>query len=137
MAGVVAHWVTDVSQPMHCSIHILGWNASAPNPHHYVTTRDIHGRYETEYVERAISDRDVQAAFTAPPRELGDWLQESVRYIAACNSHVEAIYRWDLEAAFASGKEPAEAKPFTAARIAEGSAMLRDVWLTCWRRSAR
>jgi hypothetical protein len=32
MAGVLAHWVTDVSQPMHCSIHILGWNASAPNP---------------------------------------------------------------------------------------------------------
>jgi hypothetical protein len=136
IAGVLAHWVTDVSQPMHCSVHILGWHPSVPNHAGYATDRGIHGRYETEYVERVIDDRDVQAALTQPPRELGNWLDESSRYIGACNSHVETIYRWDKGAPFGSGREPAEAKAFTAARLAEGAAMLRDIWVTAWRRSA-
>jgi hypothetical protein len=135
IAGVLAHWVTDTSQPMHCSVHILGWNPAFPNPHLYTTDRSIHGRYETEYLESAIDDHDVQAALTQSPRELGDWLDEAVDYMRACNSHVETIYKWDLEAPFGGGREPAEAKPFTAKRLAEGAAMLRDVWVTAWRHS--
>ncbi|MPZ21027.1 MAG: hypothetical protein GEV06_24470 [Luteitalea sp.] len=137
IAGALAHWVTDMSQPMHCSVHLLGWHPSVPNPHGYATDRSIHGRYETDYVDRVIDGRDVEAALTQRPVELGDWLEESSRYIAACNGHVETIYRWDSEAPFGSGRERAEAKPFTAERLAEGAAMLRDVWVTAWRRSAK
>jgi hypothetical protein len=136
IAGVLAHWVTDVSQPMHCSVHILGWHPSVANPAGYTADRGIHGRYETDYVERVIDETDVRAALTQRPAELGDWLTESVRYIGACNSHIETIYRWDRQAPFGSGREPAEAETFTAARLAEGAAMLRDVWVTAWRRSA-
>ena len=49
---------------------------------------------------------------------------------------MEQIYRWDHEAAFGEGKEPAAAKPFTIARLAEGATMLRDLWYTAWVRSA-
>jgi hypothetical protein len=138
MAGVLAHWITDTSQPMHCSVHVLGWSAKAPNPHGYTTTPDLHGRYESDFVNHAVEDADVQTSLRemGPGRVLkGDWLQEARQHIAACNTHVERIYQWDLEAPFGSGKEPREAKAFTARRLAEGAAMLRDVWMTAWTRS--
>ncbi len=134
MAGVMGHWVTDLSQPMHTSIHSSAWHRSAPNPNHY-KSKGLHARFESAYVGRVIAPADVAAAVTAPPRVRGDWLREAEVYIAANNTHVEQIYRWDQQAAFGEGKEPAAAKPFTIARLGEGATMLRDVWYTAWVRS--
>jgi hypothetical protein len=145
MAGVLAHWVMDSSQPMHCSIHILGWDPATPNPAGYTTSRDIHGRYETDYVDANISQEDIASRVTQPARKPGQkpgqpkpeqWIEAVAPYIAACNSHVEQVYRFDLAGKFGSGREPADAKPFTADRLAEGARMLRDVWYTCWLDSA-
>ena len=137
MAGVLAHWLMDVSQPMHCSIHILGWDASAGNPNEYTTDRGIHGRYETEYVEASIQLQDITSRLKQPATALGPWIEAMGPYIEACNSHVEQIYRWDRANRFGSGHEPKEAKTFTAERLAEGAYMLRDAWYTCWIRSAK
>lgn len=134
IAGVLSHWVTDVSQPMHCSVHVLGWHPDFPNPRGY-TGQGLHTRYENTYVERVIRQEDVDRRMTTAPRLLGPWLGEAATYIAACNGHVEPVYRWDQETAFGSGREPAAAQPFTADRLAEGARMLRDVWTTAWRRS--
>ncbi|MSU48083.1 MAG: hypothetical protein EXS37_03170 [Opitutus sp.] len=134
MAGVLGHWVTDSSQPMHASIHVHGWHPSAPNPKGYVG-KDLHRRFETTYVDRAIELADVMPLVSQKPRLLGDWLREAETYLAATNSHVEQVYIWDLQAPFGEGKEPAAAKPFTAARLADGARMLRDVWHSAWVRS--
>jgi hypothetical protein len=134
MAGVVGHWVTDLSQPMHASIHVHGWHASAPNPNGYAG-KELHSRFETRYVERAIERADVASRVTAEPRLLGDWLREAERYIAETNSHVEQVFAWDRLTPFGAGNEPAEAKPFTAARLADGARMIRDLWYTAWVRS--
>ena len=136
MAGVLGHWVTDLSQPIHASIHVHGWHPSVPNPHGYTGPKnDPHGRYESQYVDRAIELADVSALVAGQPRLLGNWLREAETYIAATNSHVEQIYVWDKQAPWGSGQEPAEAKPFTAARLADGARMLRDVWYSAWVRS--
>jgi hypothetical protein len=134
MAGVLGHWITDLSQPMHTSIHVTSWHASAPNPQGY-SGRGLHSRFETNYVDRVIRTEDIAARVEPQPRLLGDWLRESETYIAANNTHVEQIYRWDKDAPFGDGNEPAAAKPFTAARLAEGAQMLRDAWHTAWVRS--
>lgn len=134
MAGVVGHWVTDLSQPMHTSIHTSAWHPSAPNPRGYAS-KGLHARFETTYVDRVVQPADVAARITAPPRVLGDWLREAGTYIAANNAHVEQIYRWDQEAAFGESNEPEAAKPFTIARLGEGATMLRDLWYTAWVRS--
>ena len=68
---------------------------------------------------------------------LGSWLREMGRYFEANNRHVEQIYRWDKQAPFGSGQEPPEAKRFTAARLADGARMLRDVWHSAWVKSGR
>ena len=52
------------------------------------------------------------------------------------DAHVEQIYKWDKQVRFGSGGEPAEAKPFTAARLADGARAIRDFWYTAWMRSA-
>jgi hypothetical protein len=137
MAGVLGHWVTDTANPIHSSIHVHGWHPSIPNPNGYAgPDNDPHGRYEGAYVNANIELPDVAALVDNKPRLIsGDWLQEAARHIEACNSHVEQIYIWDKQARFGSGKEPAEAKPFTAARIADGARELRDFWYTAWVRS--
>lgn len=135
ITGVLGHWVTDTSQPMHASVHVHGWHASVPNPKGYDGT-ELHGRYETKYVDRAISpDAVVDLTARKEPRLLGDWLEEAGKHIAASNSHVEQIYAWDKQAAFGSGAEPEAAVPFTAARLADGARMLRDFIYTAWVRS--
>lgn len=134
IAGVAGHWVTDMSNPMHASVHGSGWHSSMPNPNGYVG-RGLHSRYESTYVERAIALEDVTAQVSPEPRPLGNWLRAVEPYIAASNSHVEQIYAWDKEAAFGEGKEPAAAQVFTVARLAEGAQMLRDVWYAAWIRS--
>src|SRR6185295_2975227 len=90
IAGVLGHWVTDTSQPMHASIHVHGWHASAPNPNGYVG-KDLHGRYETAYVGRAIELAAVAALVDDKPQLLGDWLDAAAKHIAASNKHVEQI----------------------------------------------
>lgn len=134
MAGVLGHWVTDLSEPMHASVHIHGWNSSVPNPDGYTST-DVHGRFESGYVNRAISPADVAALVDNKPRLLGDWLREAEKYIADTNSHIEEIFIFEKQAPFGSGREPAAAVPFTCARLAAGARMLRDVWYTAWMRS--
>jgi hypothetical protein len=134
MAGVLGHWVTDVSQPMHSSYHNSGWNPKAANPKGYAG-KNLHPRYETTYVDRAIELTDVAPLVGTKARLLAGWLMEAQKYCIANNQHVEQIYVWDAQSPFGEGGEPAEAKPFTAARLADGARMLRDVWYTAWVRS--
>jgi hypothetical protein len=138
MGGVLGHWITDLSQPIHASIHVHGWHPSVPNPHGYTgPDKDPHARFESQYVERAIELGDVSGLVDNKPRLVGDWLREAEKYTAATNAHVEQVYIWDKQAPWGSGKEPAEAKPFTAARLADGARELRDVWYTAWIRSGQ
>jgi hypothetical protein len=134
MAGILAHWTTDGSNPMHVSIHIHGWSPLVPNPNGY-EGKDLHARYESKYLDAAVGQQDVARFVKEEPRLLGNWLSEAADYIEACNRHVEQIYIWDKTAPFGSGQEPAEARPFTAARLADGARMLRDVWYSAWVKS--
>jgi len=135
MAGVAGHWATDVTNPMHASVHGSGWHSSMPNPNGY-EGKGLHARFESQFVDAAISLDDVTALVDDKPRLLGDWLREVEKVIAASNSHIEQIYIWDKKTPFGGGEEPAAAATFTAARLADGARFLRDLWYTAWRRSA-
>jgi hypothetical protein len=136
IAGVLGHWVTDTSNPIHSSIHVHGWHPSVPNPNGYAgPDNDPHGRFEGAYVNANIELADVAALVDNKPRLLGDWLQEAAKHIESCNAHVEQIFKWDKQVRFGAGNEPAEAKPFTAARLADGARAIRDFWYTAWMRS--
>ena len=134
-AGVLGHWITDAAQPLHTTVHSDDWDARFPNPKNYVT-QAIHGRFESLFVDRAITEADIQSRMT-PPRLLGDWRQEAETHIRRSFSHFEEVYSLDRRGAFGSGKEPDEAQSFTASRLAEGASMLRDAWYSAWEQSAK
>ena len=132
-AGVLGHWITDAAQPLHTTVHSDDWDSRFPNPRNYVS-KDIHGRFESQYVDAAIREKDIDARLT-PLRELGDWRQEAESHIRRSFSHFEEVYALDRLGAFGSGKEAEAAHAFTASRLAEGTSMLRDAWYSAWRAS--
>ncbi|GAB3019014.1 hypothetical protein GCM10027051_25110 [Niabella terrae] len=136
IAGVLGHWITDVSNPMHASVHVHGWDPGFPNPNGYAGKSDnLHSRYESVYVENHIELSDVNGLVDTAARVVGGWLEEAASYIATSNSYVEQIFAWDRSGRFGSGKEPKAAKAFTAARLADGARELRDIWYTAWVKS--
>jgi len=93
-AGVLGHWITDAGQPLHTTVHSDDWDPRFPNPHNYVT-KDIHGRFESQYVDRAIAESDIQSRVT-PLRELSDWRGDAEAHIRRSFSHFEEVYAFDL-----------------------------------------
>jgi hypothetical protein len=133
-AGLLAHFVTDTSQPLHTTISTNGWSPRLPNPRHFAGA-DIHQRFETFYVNAAIEERDFQP-LVGPPRERGPWMEAAMEHIRAAHQHVEAVYAFDQAHRFGEGGETVEAKRFTCERLADGARALRDFWYTAWLRSA-
>lgn len=132
-AGVLCHWVTDTAQPLHATIHTNGWRDDYPNPRGF-QGKGIHSRFETEYVAANITEADI-APRVAPVREVGPWLEAAERHLRTSHKLVENVYEFDQQAPFGSGQQPAEVKAFAAERLAVGVAMLRDIWVSAWKRS--
>jgi hypothetical protein len=132
-AGVLGHWITDAAQPLHTTVHSDDWDSRYPNPKKYIT-QAIHGRFESQYVDRAITEQDIQQRMT-PLRALGAWRTEADQHIRRSFGHFEEVYQLDQRGSFGSGKEPEEAHGFTASRLAEGASMLRDAWASAWEAS--
>lgn len=139
-AGTLGHYVTDASQPHHTTIHFNGWNASSsmsePNPGGFTESRDFHGRFESAFVSAHVPGSRVRAAAARPARNLGD--MEDVRqavwqHIFRSHDRVEELYR--LERDFGFDPEAAaapETVAFAVERLADGAAMLRDLWWTAY-----
>ena len=132
-AGVLAHYVTDLANPTHASVHSSGWARGYPNPGGYIEKpgNGIHGRFESLYVQEFMTEKEVAAHMT-PARRLGPWMKELEAHTRRSNSFVAQVYEFEKRGAWGSGNEPPEARPFTAARLAEGAGMLRDVYYTAW-----
>lgn len=131
--GVLGHWITDSSQPLHTTVHSDDWDARYSNPKNY-QSKHIHGRFETVYVDRVITERQIAERLSAL-RLWDDWRAAAEAHIRRSFSHFEQVYELDRKGAFGSGNEPPEALAFTADRLADGTALLRDAWYSAWRAS--
>ncbi|MCI0525126.1 MAG: hypothetical protein L0Y75_07670 [Acidobacteria bacterium] len=138
-AGILGHYVTDVSNPHHTTIHFNGW--SGDNPKGYtVFTREpnqgIHYRFEDEYVKSHIQLNDFlplisKESVVAKPRE------EIWKYLRSSNALVEQLYILDKQEKFNAQTKSTEHKKFVSERLAAGAQMLRDLWWTAWVTSAQ
>lgn len=131
-AGWLSHYVADGSQPLHTTIQYNGW--TGPNPNGYTTDHQIHWQYESQFVDAAISESDVQALMT-PPQAIGDEWTDYLAYLRHTNSLVEKVYQLDKEHGFEGTGTP-ESRHFTAERLAAGASMLRDMIVAAWVKSA-
>jgi hypothetical protein len=133
-AGLLGHYVADGSNPTHTSVQYNGW--TGPNPNGYATDHRFHSRFESAYVQAQIKIGDVLPDVTPTARSVGDFRTAIVAYLHTTNGEIEHLYQLDKAAPFdANTTSPAD-KAFTAARLAAGATMLRDLWWTAWVTSA-
>jgi len=137
-AGVLGHFVTDLSQPHHTTIHFNGWDeAQVPNPEGFTTDRGFHSRFESAFVQTHIQLNDVRSRAQAPPQVFEDPWSAILSYVRASNAEVERLYQIDRDHGFGPETPPDPISfDFAARRIAAGAEMLRDLWWTAWVSSA-
>jgi hypothetical protein len=133
-AGVLGHFIMDLSQPHHTTIHFNGWDeAQVPNPEGYTTDRGFHSRFESRFVQTHVRPEHVSAFMTRGPQVVGDAREAIFTYVWTSNSEVERLYQIDRDHGFGPESPPAqESLDFAASRIAEGALMLRDLWWSAW-----
>ena len=129
-AGILGHYVADGSNPAHLSVQHNGW--TGPNPNGYATDKRFHSRFESGYVQAQITLTDVQPLVGAPGRTHRDLRPAIVHYLSETFAEVEPLYRLDQAVNFGAETTSSKAKRYTAARLAAGSRMLRDLWWTAW-----
>lgn len=134
VAGLLGHFVGDSANPHHATINFNGW--VLPNPNHYATDCETHGRFETDFVSHAIVLGDVTSRLAAP-RLHTDYFGDALALIRESNALVERLYQIDRDGGFNVLRpvQP-EARDFAADRLAAGASLLRDFWWSAWRNSA-
>jgi hypothetical protein len=129
-AGILGHYVADVANPAHTTIHFNGW--TGPNPNGYATDRNFHSRFEGAYVQAHIELTDVTPRVGQEARVLDDLRGEVIAYIARGNAEVERLYQLDKADAWGIDTRAPGHRAFAAERLAAGATMLRDLWWTAW-----
>jgi hypothetical protein len=133
-AGILGHYVTDGSQPLHTSLYHHGWVGD--NPNDYTTDRSIHARFESEYVDTHIKLADITSQINTPPHVLTNLQPQIVAYFRHTHEFVVPLYELEKKAPFNAATTAPEDKAFVVARLVDGTNMLRDVWYTAWMDSA-
>jgi len=133
-AGWLGHYVGDGSQPLHVTVKYNGW--VGPNPNGYTTGHQIHHLFEGPFVATNIHAPEVQAKMTATKLIEGDMFDAYVAYLRHTGTYVEKVYQFEKAGGFIGAGTP-ESRDFTAARLADGASMLRDMIYTAWIDSAQ
>lgn len=132
-AGVLGHFVTDLSQPHHTTIHFNGWDeARVPNPGGFTTDRGFHARFESLFVRAHVRYSHVRPRVGDDARLLEDPRTAVIDYVWDTNARVEELYRIDRDHGFPRSNPHPVAFEFAVERIAAGAAMLRDLWWSAW-----
>ena len=135
LAGILGHYVADTSNPHHTTIHYNGY-VGWPNDEGFRNDCDVHVRFESQFVARAILMKDVLAEMRAPAQH-ADYFATAMRHVRESNALVEPLYRLDRDGAFDAGRGTPEARTFTSRRLAAGASLLRDLWWSTYRNSEK
>jgi hypothetical protein len=128
--GVWSHYVGDASQPLHVSIHFNGWGENSPNPNGFTNSKRIHAHFEGEFVRENLDRATVKAAMV-PYKECTCKIEERVRTLVfETHSQMAPLYELEKRGGVAKGNQ--EGIAFATARLAAGSAALRDLIVDAW-----
>ncbi len=133
-AGWLGHYVGDGSQPLHTTIQYNGW--VGPNPNGFTTAHTIHWQFEGPFVAANIQSAQVETKMTPAHVVDGDLFTAYVAYLRQSATFVEKVYQLEKAGGFI-GAGSTESVDFTAARLAAGASMLRDMIYTAWVESGR
>jgi hypothetical protein len=135
-SGILGHFVADAANPLHDTLSYNGW--IMPNPNGYANDCQIHARFESDFVSHAITTGDIVPKMAAP-RLRDDYFDTAITFIRQSYGLVESVYRLDKAGDFSVFRNPPsqEGKTFAAERLAAGASLLRDLWWSTWRNSAK
>ena len=133
-AGWLGHYVGDGSQPLHVAVSYNGW--TGPNPNGYTTEPS-----DSPPVRGAVCRGQHPRARCAGQDDAGQghrWrhVRRLCRLSAPHRTYVEKVYQLEKAGGFVGAGTP-ESRDFTAARLADGASMLRDMIYTAWIDSAQ
>jgi hypothetical protein len=131
VAGLLGHYVGDASQPMHMSIHYNGWADDTPNPKGFTKDRQLHSRYETAYVNAAITPSAVKAK-VQPPQRLKDVWISIKQHLDSGLADLNEMYELEKQGEFNPEGPQSAGTDFIATQIARASTMLASLWYTAW-----
>ncbi|MFZ2491028.1 MAG: hypothetical protein WA208_06060 [Thermoanaerobaculia bacterium] len=135
-AGVLGHYVADGSNPHHTTYNYNGW--VDPNPNGYAINCDTHSRFERDFVSHAVTVQDVVKKVAAQPVMRTDFFATALGHIKTSNGLVETLYRIDRDGGLSQlGPVNEEGFEFATSRLAAGATMLRDIWWSAWKESAK
>ncbi len=136
VAGVLGHYVADLANPHHTTVHYNGWTGD--NPEGFATDRGVHARFEEQFVSR-LGER-LRVPPLPPARADLDYARAIWELVLESNALVPDVYRLDKRGAFAEGNEDTpvgeEGREFVARRMQRGATLLRDLWTTAAARGA-
>lgn len=130
-AGLMAHYVGDVTQPLHTTIH---YNGRRDDEGRVVSQKGIHARFEGRFVQDYISREDC-LRYVGQVRVSPDPKAEVTAAIMDSHRLVDEVYRLDREGKLAGPDE--EAISFVARQLGEGARLLGTLWATAWAESGR
>lgn len=131
-AGILGHYVTDGANPHHTTVHHNGWAAGYPNPNGYTSDDSFHWRFESIFVRNNISIDDVRLRAIAPPVIFDDVRSATLDFLRESHGQLETLYALEQQETFGEETRGDGHADFTAARLARGAEMLRDLWWTAW-----
>jgi hypothetical protein len=134
-AGILGHYVGDGSNPLHLSIHYNGWAENSPNPKSYSTDRKLHGRFEADYVNRAVEIGQVQPRVKAPQR-IPNVLAAVTEYLNQSFVQLEPLYELEKAGEFNPEVPKPRGTEFISNELARAATMLGNLWHTAWLESA-
>lgn len=137
-AGILGHYVTDASQPHHTTIHFNGWSRDVPNPEGYSEDRTFHARFERDFVDAHVTQRDVDRLVASQPSLVRGNVRPAVLdYIRVTFDNLDELYRLERDVGFDPDAplRPAT-RDFAAERLAAGASMLAILWRSAWEEGA-
>jgi hypothetical protein len=145
LMGTMGHYVGDVAQPLHTTIHHDGW--AGENPHGYYTGKGFHTWIDSGLIAKAnITLADLSPRVTAVqplPLALRADGRDPVfvavmNFLIEQNKLVEPLYQLDLAQKLGRGEMPVdpEGRAFIENQLFKGGELLGSLWITAWRSAA-
>jgi hypothetical protein len=129
-SGILGHYIADAAQPLHMSVNRNGWELPE-NPRGYTLDRTLHRRFETEFTEAHVTDRDVQRLIR-PVRIVDELLPEIYAHMRRSFAQLKPLYELEAIEPFTAKNSRADARTFVSERLGDAASTLRDLWYTAY-----
>ncbi|GAM07580.1 nuclease [Novosphingobium sp. MBES04] len=131
----LGHYIGDGGNPMHDSVHADGWLGD--NPKGYTTSRSVHGRFESRFVDAMdLSAEDVTAQMPARAHGEGDMFDAVLAYLDAAGDKVGYVYELEKRDQFGDFSD-ADVRELILTQTGSAAAMLRDMLCRAWAESGQ